>query len=175
MTLEHCRKDAKALVRAHRAGEPEAVARAREVLGNRERFQLSDAQHVLAVERGYRTWAELRRELEARVETLVDSGLEYRPGDAVRVKVVKRGRRYLFTDGGAAVALAGTPPGWRDAAQRAVDEDGLNLSRSGAVFVPAFEGRCSVESLAQRVARLSLAVYQEILDLQEGAGTRSRR
>jgi hypothetical protein len=165
MTLEHCRKDAKALVRAHRAGEPDAVARAREVLGERERFQLSDAQHVVAVERGYRTWAALKRELEARVETRVDSGLEYRPGDAVRVKVVKRGRNYLVTDDGEAVARAGKPPGWRDAAQRAVDEDGLNLSRSGAVFVPAIGERCPIDSLVQRVAKLSLAVYQEILDL----------
>jgi hypothetical protein len=43
-------------------------------------------------------------------------------------------------------------------------EDALNLSREGAVFVPAFEGR-PIESLAERVAKLSLAVYQEILDL----------
>src|SRR5262249_37501913 len=62
--LERYRKDAKALVRAHRAGEPEARTRARAVLGSRERFQLSDAQHVVAVEHGYRTWPELKRAAE---------------------------------------------------------------------------------------------------------------
>ena len=45
------------------------------------------------------------------------------------------------------------------------DSDALNLSRDGAVFVPAVEGGLDVDALARRVARLSLAVYQEILDL----------
>jgi hypothetical protein len=62
--LERYRKDAKALLRAHRAGEPEALTRARTVLGGRERFQLSDAQHVVAVEHGYRTWPELKHAAE---------------------------------------------------------------------------------------------------------------
>jgi ankyrin repeat protein len=62
--LERYRKDAKALVRAHRAGDPGALARAEAVLGSRGRFQLSDAQHVVAVEHGYRTWPELRRAAE---------------------------------------------------------------------------------------------------------------
>jgi hypothetical protein len=98
-------------------------------------------------------------------ERMVDSGLEYTPGDPVLVKVVRRGRNYLVTDDGAAVARAGRPPGWRDAAERGMAEDPLNLSRDGAVFVPAFEGRVPIDSLAERVAKLSLAVYQEILDL----------
>lgn len=163
MDLEHCRKDAKALVRAHRAGDPAALERVGAVLGPRGRFQLSDAQHVVAVERGYRTWPELKHALGSRVERLVDSGLEYLPGDPVRVKVVERGRRILVTDDGAAVARAGRPPGWRDAARRAVDEGLLNLSRSGAVFVPVVGRR--PDELVHRVARTSLAVYQEILDL----------
>ncbi|MDX6485229.1 MAG: hypothetical protein QOF43_382 [Gaiellaceae bacterium] len=62
MDLERYKKDAKALVRAHRAGDAEAVTRAEAVLGERarQRFQLSDAQHVVAVEHGYRTWPELK-------------------------------------------------------------------------------------------------------------------
>ena len=62
MDLERYKKDAKALVRAHRHGDAEAEARARAVLGERAaaRFQLSDAQHVVAVEHGYRTWPELK-------------------------------------------------------------------------------------------------------------------
>jgi hypothetical protein len=64
--LERYKKDAKALVRAHRAGDDEASARAADVLGTRaeHRFQLSDAQHVVAVEHGYRTWPELKRAAE---------------------------------------------------------------------------------------------------------------
>jgi Ankyrin repeats (many copies) len=64
--LERYKKDAKALVRAHRAGDDEAIARAADVLGERarERFQLSDAQHVVAVEHGYNTWPELKRAIE---------------------------------------------------------------------------------------------------------------
>jgi ankyrin repeat protein len=60
--LERCKKDAKALARAFRAANPEAVERAQAVLGKRahDRFQLSDAQHVVAVEHGYRTWPELK-------------------------------------------------------------------------------------------------------------------
>ena len=64
MDLERYRKDAKAFVRAHRAGDPEALARAEAVLGSRGRFQLSDAQYVVAVEHGYRTWPELRHASE---------------------------------------------------------------------------------------------------------------
>ena len=64
MDLERYRKDAKALVRAHRAGETGALARAQAVLGARGRFRLSDAQHVVAVEHGYRTWPDLKRAAE---------------------------------------------------------------------------------------------------------------
>jgi hypothetical protein len=102
-----------------------------------------------------------------RIEHSIDSGLEYLPGEPVLVRIVQRGRRYLVTDDGAAVTRAGRPVGWRDAAERAVAEDGLNLSRSGAVFVPAVSGGVPVESLTERVAAVSLAVYQEILDLDD--------
>src|SRR5216117_2295861 len=65
--LERYRKDAKALLRAFRSGDAEASARAAGVLGARarERFQLSDAQHVVAVEHGYRTWPDLKRAAES--------------------------------------------------------------------------------------------------------------
>jgi len=64
--LERYRKDAKALVRAYRHGDAEAQARAHAVLGGRaeQRFQLSDAQHVVAVEHGYRTWPDLKHAAE---------------------------------------------------------------------------------------------------------------
>ena len=51
MDLEHYRKDAKRLARSFRAGEGDAVGRAKRVFGERahKRFQLSDAQHIVAV------------------------------------------------------------------------------------------------------------------------------
>lgn len=66
MELEHYRKDAKQLLRAFGAGEPEALGRAYEALGERahERFQLGDAQHVVAIEHGYGSWPQLKHTLE---------------------------------------------------------------------------------------------------------------
>ena len=67
MDLERYRKDAKALLRAFRVDDQQALARATTVLGAQahRRFRLSDAQHVVAVEHGYRTWPELKRAAEA--------------------------------------------------------------------------------------------------------------
>jgi hypothetical protein len=48
-----------------------------------------------------------------------------------------------------------------------VDEDSLNLSRSGAVFVGVVSSSGDIrDSLVRRVGAVSLAVYQEILDLE---------
>jgi hypothetical protein len=64
--LERYRKEAKALLKAFRAGAAEASARAEAVLGDRarERFRLADAQHVVAVEHGYPTWPALKHAAE---------------------------------------------------------------------------------------------------------------
>jgi hypothetical protein len=167
LDLEHHRKEAKRLVRAFRAADAEAVSRARAVLGDRaaERFVLADAQHVIAREQGHRTWPELTRSLEAVEERIVDTGSVYRPGEPVRVLVRRRHRSFLVTDEGAAIRLAGRPPGWREAAERVVLEDSLNLSRSGAVFVPSVYPEM-IASLAERVANVSLGVYEAVLDLE---------
>ena len=99
-------------------------------------------------------------------EAMLDAGLSYAPGDPVRVRVRKRGNRYDIDDAGAAVAKAGKPRRWLEAAQRVVDEDWLNINRAGVVFVPAFEGR-DIASLAARVAHTSLGVYDALLELQD--------
>src|SRR4051794_10083051 len=62
--LGYQRKQAKRLLRAARAGRPGAVGRVREALGERERFVLADAQHVIALEHGARSWADFRGALE---------------------------------------------------------------------------------------------------------------
>ena len=68
LSLEYFRKQAKSLAKAHRAGDSGGVQRAERVLGERakQRFLLSDAQHVVAVEAGFRSWAELRHQAGTR-------------------------------------------------------------------------------------------------------------
>src|SRR5581483_7001464 len=148
MNLEHCRKEAKRLLRAVNAEDADALARARQVLGDRaqRRFVLSDAQHVVATERGYRSWPALAREAAqrdrvrareatelgrvrardaaqpARDERIVDTGLEYRPGDPVRVWVLRRERRVSVSDRRAALDRAGAAPGWPRATARVYAE-----------------------------------------------------
>jgi hypothetical protein len=167
MDLDGYRREAKRLVRAVRAGDERALARAESVLGSRarERFLLSDAQHVVAREEGYRGWAELRRGLPEEWE--VDTGLRYGPGEPVRIRIRRRGRRYDLDDCGEAVRLAGKPAGWREAAERAVEP--MNLSRSGVVFVPAVEGGFpdrDIEALARRLGESSRAVYDALVELE---------
>jgi hypothetical protein len=162
--LERYRKDAKALVRAHRAASDEARARARIVLGERasERFQLSDAQHVIAVENGYRTWAELKGSApEARV-----TAHEYRPGDPVALRITRRRLVYVSDEGGA-VARAGKPPGWRAVAERLADELVVNIGRSGAVSLPVSRGGPGFDAIVDRIARASVALFEELLELDD--------
>jgi hypothetical protein len=167
MDLDGYRREAKRLARAFRAGEATARMRAEAVLGGRERerFLLSDAQHVIAREQGYRTWAELRRELPK--QWIVETGLRYGPGEPVRIRIRRRGRRYDLDDLGEAVRLAGKAPGWREAAERAVEP--MNVSRSGVVLVAAVEGSFpdrDIESLARRLGASSRAVYDALVELE---------
>ena len=189
--LEWYRKQAKVLVRAHAAGEPDTVARVEETLGprGRERFRLTDAQWVIAQEHGFRSWAELVRRIEStsapagglalafervwatwreRGKAELDSGLRYGGVDPVVVHVSKRERRWSFSDDGAAVGLAGKPPGWREAADAVVDAYVVNVSRKGVVYLPAVERHelAWLSSLPQRIAEASVALYGALLELE---------
>jgi hypothetical protein len=162
--VEHHRKQAKALVRAHRAGDPEAIRRAQAVLGKRDRFLLADAQHVVAREQGHRTWAELKHAEQERAEWDADSGLRYGEDEPVLVHVKKRLNRYLFDDRGAAVRIAGRPPGWQEVAHDVVvGRFWLNVDRRGKVFVPTVYPTM-VDDLVARVGDASLALYLALLD-----------
>jgi hypothetical protein len=175
--VEHYRKQAKALVRAFRDGAAVVVGRAVAVLGRRarERFQLSDAQYVIAVEHGHASWAEFRRACEAksldalagveRGEIVLPSELRYTEGLPVEVFVRKRMHRYAIDDGGAAVRLADKPQGWLDVAEEVVEEPSLNVNRRGVVFVGTVYPRM-LEGLVSRVAEASLAVYEALLELE---------
>ena len=195
--LEHYRKAAKALLKALRAGEPDAAARARAMLGALapRPVKLSDAQLVIAREHGRPSWPAFRRAVAAaaaappgaplasptdalataragwgdRGEVVLDTGRRYAHDRPVRVLIRKRGRRYDLDDRGEAVRLAGAPAGWLTAAQRAVETECLNINRRGVVFVPAVEGR-DLTRLALRVADASVAVYAALLELDDGSG-----
>jgi hypothetical protein len=162
--VDQYREDAKALRRSFRSGDAAAIGRAERVLGDRarQRFQLSDALHVVAVEHGYRSWPVFKREA-AREERLVDTGREYAPGDPVLVRVVHRGRRTRVSDDRGAVERAGHPPGWREAARAIDDGFVVNVSRQGEVWLPV-ERRYEA-AIVRRIGEASLALYHDLLEL----------
>jgi hypothetical protein len=168
--MEYHRKQAKALVRAYRAGEQDAVRRVDAVLGERaqQRFLLSDAQHVVARERGHRSWQELKRAHDDAPEwvdgedVVVPTDLVYAPDEPVEIVVRKRGLRFDISDGARAVELARRPDGWQDVADQVVETYWINVNRRGVVFVQSNEYR--LEWLIGRVAECSAALYQELLE-----------
>ena len=90
--------------------------------------------------------------------------MQYGSGTPVQVVVKRREGRVDVSDGGIAVELAGTPPGWRDVARRIELEYCVNVSRQGIVFLPV--ARCfTVEEIEERIAAASVALYQDLLDL----------
>ena len=101
----------------------------------------------------------------ARSEDLVATGLEYAPGDRVRVRVVHREHRTTVSDGGAALERAGRVPGWREAAGRLANELVVNVSRQGVVFLPVVRVGPPEAEVIRRISTASLALYQELLDL----------
>ncbi|MGZ4351017.1 MAG: hypothetical protein ACXVRX_10900 [Solirubrobacteraceae bacterium] len=177
MNLEHCRKDAKRLLRDVAAQDPDALARVGGVLGDRIRwrFGLSDAQHVVAVERGYRSWPALARAVRPEAPgnpgapqdagAVIDTGMEYLPGDPVRVWVRHRDHRISVSDRGAALERAGAPRGWQRACARVHAELDVNITRAGAVWLPAVPVGPGEWEVAQRVARASMIFFQELLEM----------
>lgn len=101
----------------------------------------------------------------ARSDELIDTGLEYAPGDPVHVRVVRRERRISVGDDGGAVRRAGRPSGWRDALDAVADELVVNISRDGVVSLPVVRAGPGESSIVRRIGEASLALYQELLDL----------
>ena len=62
--LDQQKKLAKELLRAFRAGDPEAIARMRAELPDKTQLSLADAQFVLAREYGFASWRGLRDHIE---------------------------------------------------------------------------------------------------------------
>ena len=95
-----------------------------------------------------------------------DTDAEYLPGRAVRIRVRLRGTNVDVDDLGGAVAAAGKPPGWLEAAGRAVASLDWNVRRSGVVFMQAPRGR-ALEWVISRTAQASVAVCDAILQLAD--------
>jgi hypothetical protein len=99
-------------------------------------------------------------------EWSIETGLEYGPGDPVVLRAVQR--RHLYVgDGGGAVARAGKPPGWRDIADQIADASIVNIARNGSVSLPVVEQGPGFDAIADRVARASLMLYEELLELDD--------
>lgn len=99
-------------------------------------------------------------------EQVREPGPEYLPGRPVQIRVRHREHRYDIDDRGAAVALAGRPPGWRHAATRTVAAAGWHINRAGVVGVTAVEGR-DIDALVRRTAEVSADVLDALLDLRD--------
>jgi hypothetical protein len=121
--------------------------------------RLADAQRSVANELGFPSWPALLAQVRRRDQRFQQIG-------PVLVRVRCRGGRCEIDDRGWAVAAAGRPPGWRDAAERAVAELGWNVNRSGTVFVAAAADR-DIDDLVRRTADAALAVRDTILALDD--------
>lgn len=98
---------------------------------------------------------------------MIDTGLEYRPGDPVRVRVLRRERRTSVTDDGAAIEKAGRPARWREAVERLDRDLIVNVSHRGVVSLPVVAVGPGVDSIVRRIAEASLGFYQELLELDD--------
>lgn len=96
----------------------------------------------------------------------VDTDLSYAPNQPVRVRIRHRDNRYDIDDDGAAVSVAGRPPGWLGRVEHLVALDGLNVNRRGVVFVPAVQGR-DLGMLAAKIAHCSHAMYHALLEMTD--------
>jgi hypothetical protein len=103
---------------------------------------------------------------DVNAKAVVDTGLQYRPGDPVRVWVRHRERRVSVSDRGMALQKAGTPPGWQRACARVHAELDVNITRSGVVWLPVVVVGPSEQDVARRIGRASLIFLQELLELE---------
>ena len=180
-SLEHCRKEAKHLLKALRSGDPEALAEAvkthqrfsknKEKLQKDEAFKLSDAQYILARRYGFESWSKLKTYVEresrkaaippnrvSRIEQLMDAALK---GDISRTELLIEYDPDLIT---------ATGKHGFSALQFAVESGSEPLVKllikSGAVINFCADGSHSPLSWAITLGNLKMAHYL----LNKGAG-----
>ena len=101
-----------------------------------------------------------------RLETEIDTGACYAPGDPVIVRLTHRDRRASVSDNGAAIKRAGSPPGWREVADRIGRELVVNVTRQGVVWLPIVAVGPGEEAIVRRIGEASLAFHQDLLELR---------
>ena len=121
-------------------------------------------------------WAEHFRQRDAKEllharerirKEVVESDLHYGPGDPVRVNVVHRAQRLFVTDDCGAVERAGRPEGSQSVFDRIAQSLDVNVHRTGEVWLPVVAAGPGEEAITKRIADASLALYQELLELQD--------
>ena len=102
---------------------------------------------------------------ETRTEETVATRLAYRPGEPVTVTVTHRAQRTSVSDQGAAVKRAGKPTGWLAIAGQLERDRDVNITRQGVVWLPVVAVGPGEQTVIERIAEASLALYQELLEL----------
>jgi ankyrin repeat protein len=102
---------------------------------------------------------------ETRTEETVTTELAYRPGEPVRVTVAHRAQRTSVSDEGAAVQRAGKPAGWLAIAGQLERDRDVNITRQGVVWLPVVAAGPGEKAVVERIAEVSLALYQDLLEL----------
>ena len=97
------------------------------------------------------------------MDELLTTGLDYREGEPVVLRVVQHRFPYVRDDG-AAVEKAGRPTGWRGIAERIARERVVNVSRNGVVSLPVVPP--GLPAIAERIGSASLTLYEELLELE---------
>jgi hypothetical protein len=97
---------------------------------------------------------------------VIDTGLEYRPGEPVRVTVIRREHRISVTDDGVAIRKVGRARGCGEVPARLQRELDVNVSRSGVVSLPVVAVGPSEQATVRRIAEASLRLYDELLELE---------
>jgi hypothetical protein len=115
---------------------------------------------------GRREARDLLRARESVRTKVVRTDLHYRPADQVRVSVVHRAQRLSITDDCGAVERAGRPEGAQSAFDRVARSLGVNVRRTGEVWLPVVAAGPGEEAIVERIADASLALYHELLELQ---------
>jgi ankyrin repeat protein len=86
--LDQLKNQAKDLLKAHKAGDPEAIQRVREIYPNWSgaKLRLSDAQLVIAREYGFASWPRLKKRVEQSVDPITLLQQAFKARDAARFR-----------------------------------------------------------------------------------------
>lgn len=103
-------------------------------------------------------------------EATVDTGLTYDGSAPALVRITRRDGRYKVTDDGRAVSVAGGAGGRVNyPEQLTFGEYSVNVSRQGVVWLPAVTPNDEwLATIPDLVARGSVALYEQLLELEEG-------